>query len=55
MMTAVAKLQATWRDNQRETKLFALVVAVFLAIDFLPAGQTRFDNAVLEALRLTHW
>ena len=55
MMTAVAKLQATWRDNQRETKLFALVIAVFLAIYFLPAGQARFDNAVLEALRLTHW
>jgi uncharacterized membrane protein YraQ (UPF0718 family) len=33
----------------------ALVTAAFLLIYFLPAGNARFDNAVLEALRLTHW
>lgn len=55
MMSAIARLQDTWRDNQREANLFALIVAVFLAIYFLPAGQARFDNAVLEAFRLTHW
>ncbi len=32
-----------------------LILLVFLAIYFLPAGNARFDNAVLEAIRLTHW
>jgi uncharacterized membrane protein YraQ (UPF0718 family) len=33
----------------------ALMTAAFILIYFLPAGNARFDNAVLEALRLTHW
>ncbi len=31
------------------------MLATFLVIYFLPAGNARFDNAVLEAIRLTHW
>ena len=28
---------------------------VFLVIYFIPAGTARFDNAILEAVRLTNW
>ncbi|RAU18170.1 hypothetical protein DN062_09960 [Nitrincola tibetensis] len=31
------------------------MIAAFLVIYFLPAGTERFDNAVLEAIRLTNW
>src|SRR5690554_3815319 len=31
------------------------MLAGFLAIYFVPAGTERFDNAVLEAVRLTNW
>ncbi|RVU31194.1 hypothetical protein EOE65_08360 [Neptunomonas marina] len=34
--------------------MFFMLLA-FLAIYFLPIGQARFDNAVLEAIQLTHW
>ncbi|PRY71998.1 small redox-active disulfide protein 2 [Halomonas ventosae] len=30
------------------------MVGIFLLIYFLPAGTARFDNAVLEGIRLTH-
>jgi len=33
----------------------ALMIGAFLLIYFLPAGNARFDNAVLEGIRLTHW
>jgi uncharacterized membrane protein YraQ (UPF0718 family) len=33
----------------------ALMIGAFLLIYFLPAGNVRFDNAVLEGIRLTHW
>ena len=32
-----------------------LVLVIFLAIYFMPAGTSRFDNAVLEAFALVHW
>lgn len=50
-----ARLVALYRENTAQGRLMALVTAAFLLIYFLPAGNARFDNAVLEALRLTHW
>lgn len=44
-----------YRDNPSQSRLMILMVSVFLVIYFLPAGNARFDNAVLEAIRLTHW
>jgi uncharacterized membrane protein YraQ (UPF0718 family) len=38
-----------------EWKKLALVVAVFLACFFLPAGISRFDNAVIDSLHLVRW
>jgi uncharacterized membrane protein YraQ (UPF0718 family) len=50
-----SKLIDLYRDNPSQSRLMILMVSVFLAIYFLPAGNERFDNAVLEAIRLTHW
>jgi hypothetical protein len=50
-----SKLIDLYRDNPSQARLMILMVSVFLAIYFLPAGNERFDNAVLEAIRLTHW
>lgn len=36
-------------------KKFGLVLGVFLAAYFLPVGQTKFNNAVLESLSLLKW
>jgi len=36
-----------------EGKIFLLMLGVFLAFYFLPLGNARFDNAVMEALYLT--
>lgn len=41
--------------NRRQGNLLVFMVVGFLAIYFIPAGNTRFDNAVLEAVRLTNW
>jgi len=41
-----------WRH---EWKALALVLAAFLGIFFLPVGQIRFDQAILEGLHLTKW
>ena len=41
--------------NRRQGNLLVFMVAGFLAIYFIPAGSARFDNAVLEAVRLTNW
>lgn len=48
-------LRALYRDNPREGRLLAFILVGFLAIYFIPAGTSRFDNAVLEAVRLTNW
>ncbi|MGA9575195.1 MAG: permease [Lysobacterales bacterium] len=32
-----------------------LILMAFLVIYFIPAGTARFDNAILEAVRLTNW
>ena len=38
-----------------ESKALVLLVAGFLACYFLPVGQPRFDNAVIEAFALVKW
>ncbi|WP_417597343.1 permease [Oceanospirillum sp.] len=45
----------SYRANPREGNLLFIVLAGFLGIYFMPAGTERFDNAVLEAVRLTNW
>lgn len=51
----LASIRSLYRDNPKEAHLAALILAGFLAIYFIPAGTQRFDNAVLEAVRLTNW
>ena len=50
-----AKLSSLYQENPQQGRIMLLMVAIFLVIYFLPAGNTRFDNAVLEGIRLTHW
>ncbi|MCZ7558163.1 MAG: permease [Bacteroidia bacterium] len=40
---------------KQEWKALAWMLGAFLAAYFLPVGQTRFDNAVYEALELLRW
>ncbi len=40
---------------KQEWKSLLVLVGVFLACFYLPVGQPRFDNAVLEALYLVKW
>ncbi|GAB0152135.1 permease [Marinobacterium sp. BA1] len=49
------QLLGLYDSNRREGNLLFLMLAAFLAIYFVPAGTARFDNAVLEAVRLTNW
>jgi hypothetical protein len=42
-------------DWKREWKPLGWIVAVFLACYYLPVGNWRFDNAVMEALHLVKW
>jgi len=42
-------------EAKKELKIFAWLLVFFLAAYFLPIGETRFDNAVYEALELTRW
>ena len=49
------KLIALHSENPSQGRLLLVMLATFLVIYFLPAGNARFDNAVLEAIRLTHW
>ncbi len=42
----------SWRD---EWKTLALLAGGFLLAFFLPVGQGRFDNAIMEALHLVRW
>jgi hypothetical protein len=50
-----ARLVDQYRSNPRDGNLLFAMMAVFLAVYFIPAGSARFDNAVLEAVRLTNW
>lgn len=49
------QLLGLYDSNRREGNLLFLMLAAFLTIYFVPAGSARFDNAILEAVRLTHW
>lgn len=49
------RLLELYRGNTRQTHLLVAMLAIFLVIYFIPAGNTRFDNAVLEAIYLTNW
>ena len=49
------KLTSLYRENQGQSHLLLFILGVFLVIYFIPAGTARFDNAVLEAVRLTNW
>jgi uncharacterized protein len=42
-------------EAKKELKIFAWLLVFFLAAYFMPIGETRFDNAVYEALELTKW
>lgn len=42
-------------DWKQEWKVLALIAAVFLAAFYLPAGNPRFDGAVMESLHLVKW
>ena len=49
------KLTSLYRENREQSHLLLLILGVFLVIYFIPAGNARFDNAVIEAVRLTNW
>jgi uncharacterized membrane protein YraQ (UPF0718 family) len=49
------KLTSFYRENRDQALLLLAIVGVFLVIYFMPAGNERFDNALLEAVRLSHW
>jgi hypothetical protein len=51
----LARLTALYRENPREGNALLVMAAVFLAVYFMPAGNPRFENAILEAVRLTNW
>jgi uncharacterized membrane protein YraQ (UPF0718 family) len=40
---------------KQEWKPLLVITAVFLACFYMPAGSTRFDNAILESLNLVKW
>ena len=42
-------------DWTREWKPLALILTVFLLAYYLPIGQARFDDALVESLELTKW
>ena len=48
-------LATLYRENRGQAYLLLLFVSSFLLIYFMPAGTSRFDNAVLEGIRLTNW
>ncbi len=49
------RLLSLAQENPDQVRWIGAVVGIFLLIYFLPAGTARFDNAVLEGIRLTHW
>lgn len=51
----IKQLRTLYDSSSREANLLLFMVATFLLIYFIPAGTARFDNAVLEGVRLTHW
>lgn len=49
------RLSKLYQENPQQGRTMLLMLVAFLIIYFLPAGNVRFDNAVLEGIRLTHW
>jgi uncharacterized protein len=47
-----SRLVSYWQD---EWKYLALIISVFLACYYIPVGNARFDNAVMEAFHLVKW
>ena len=47
-----SRLVSYW---QEEWKPLALIVSVFLVCYYIPVGNARFDNAVMEAFHLVKW
>jgi uncharacterized protein len=47
-----SRLVTYWQD---EWKPLAVIVGVFLACYYIPVGNARFDNAVMEAFHLVKW
>jgi len=47
-----SKLVTYWQD---EWKPLALIASVFLVCYYIPVGNARFDNAVMEAFHLVKW
>jgi uncharacterized membrane protein YraQ (UPF0718 family) len=50
-----AQLKSLYVKNRQQGNLIVFLLVGFLGVYFMPAGTDRFDNAVLEAFRLTHW
>jgi len=42
----------SWKANWKRP---AAIIAVFLACYYLPVGEPRFDNALVESLQLVKW
>jgi uncharacterized protein len=42
-------------DWKKEWKPLAVIVAIFLGCFYLPVGNVRFDNALIESLSLIKW
>jgi len=40
---------------KKEWKPLSIILAVFLAVFYLPVGTSRFDNAILESFQLLKW
>lgn len=49
------KLTMRYRENREQSHLLLIFVSLFLVVYFIPAGNARFDNAILEGFRLTNW
>ncbi len=47
-----ARKENTVMNWKREGRIFLIIAAVFLATFYMPVGEPRFDNAILEALLL---
>jgi uncharacterized protein len=47
-----SRLVSYWQD---EWKPLAVIVTVFLACYYIPIGNARFDNAVMESFHLVKW
>ena len=49
------QLISLYRENREQGHILIFIIGIFLIIHFIPAGSARFDNAILEGIRLTNW